>query len=320
MRAFAFVLLIFSRAVIGADADVDPYREWLAFKEDAVRMASGPTGMYAIQDMSVLAPGDMVQLQGSKPAAARWTRVANANAFLTVRYESEKVVLEGEGVGSRDLLGEKERRFRLPNGLSVAVTPLERSSMKLWLYNPALPAQRRFQSLAYFAYDERGVVAAKFTPNPTPSGITHVDSRNHSGLMYWIGDVEFTFAGRAQRMRAFNKQKEWAKIDHLLLLVRDRTSGKTTYGGGRVLEVQFAAGAPPQSLTLNFNTLYSFLCAHSDFYNCPIALTDRIDAELTFGEKHPPVLGSDGERESVQSRNAPIAEQRGQIYLRDSEG
>ncbi len=33
---------------------------------------------------------------------------------------------------------------------------------------------------------------------------------------------------------------------------------------------------------------YSFLCAHSEFYNCPLVLTNRVDADLTYGEKFPP--------------------------------
>jgi hypothetical protein len=37
--------------------------------------------------------------------------------------------------------------------------------------------------------------------------------------------------------------------------------------------------------------LYAFLCAHSDFYNCPLNLTDKVDAELAFGEKYPPLVG-----------------------------
>jgi hypothetical protein len=38
------------------------------------------------------------------------------------------------------------------------------------------------------------------------------------------------------------------------------------------------------------NTAYSFLCAHSEYYNCPLVLTNVIDTELNYGEKYPPLV------------------------------
>jgi uncharacterized protein (DUF1684 family) len=73
-----------------------------------------------------------------------------------------------------------------------------------------------------------------------------------------------------------------------MLFVRDGTSGVTTYEGGRVVDVSIPAGATPQPVTVNFNIAYSFLCAHSEYFNCPLVLTDRIAADLNYGEKYPP--------------------------------
>jgi uncharacterized protein (DUF1684 family) len=91
---------------------------------------------------------------------------------------------------------------------------------------------------------------------------------------------------------AFSYKNEWSDIDAVMLLVKDRTSGKTTYGGGRVVEVAFPKGTPPETMNVNFNMAYSFLCAHSEFYNCPLVLAGRIDAELDYGEKYPPLRSS----------------------------
>src|SRR6185436_11945599 len=73
----------------------------------------------------------------------------------------------------------------------------------------------------------------------------------------------------------------------------DRTSGKTTYGGGRVVDIAIAKGSPPQEITFDLNTAYSFLCAHSDAFNCPLVLTNNVDVALKYGEKYPPVFSGD---------------------------
>jgi hypothetical protein len=54
------------------------------------------------------------------------------------------------------------------------------------------------------------------------------------------------------------------------------------------LHVQ-VAGKPPQTVTLNLNMAYSFLCAHSNFYNYPLVLTNYVDVPLEYGEKYPPL-------------------------------
>ena len=75
-------------------------------------------------------------------------------------------------------------------------------------------------------------------------------------------------------------------------MLRDRTSGKTTYSGGRVVDIHIPKGTPPQTITFDLNTAYSFLCAHSEYFNCPLVLVNRVDEELRFGEKYPPARGS----------------------------
>jgi uncharacterized protein len=280
-------------ATVSDPANDDPYRQWLAFKDNFAQVAGGPAGMYSIQDMIVLAPGETAYLPPAKRRAdAHWSKDGKrAPGAFSVEYADNHATLRGPGLQPRDLLQQADQQFTLPSGQIVRISNYEGDLRKLWLHDPTLPARRKFQSLAYFPYDPTGVVKGTFIRKPNPVGVNHLDSRNHSGLMYWVGDVELTIGGKKQRLRAFNYQQDWAQTGHLLLFLRDRTSGKTSYGGGRVLEVHFPPGAPRKQLTLNLNMLYAFLCAHSDFFNCPLNLTDKVDVALTYGEKYPPVLG-----------------------------
>jgi uncharacterized protein len=250
------------------------HEEYLTFKKELELQAGGPTGMYAIQDMIELDPGETSSLPGTD---------------ATVEYKDGKATIFGPGMERTDLLKQKDRQMPLPNGLTVRVSFLAEKALKVWLYNPKLTAKRNYKGLSFFPFDEKGVVTGVFRPNANPVAVNYLDSRDYASTMYVVGTLEVTIEGKKQDLKAFSYKKTWDEIDYLLLLLKDKTSGKTTYGGGRVVEVRVPKGAPPRTVTVNLNTAYSFLCAHSEYYNCPLVLANQVDAALTFGEKYPPL-------------------------------
>ncbi|QQP99421.1 DUF1684 domain-containing protein [Lysobacter enzymogenes] len=267
-------------------AQADPRKDYDEFRAGLTRQASGATGMYAIQDVRVIAAGAGAHLPAGAPAAAlRWADGAGGAKDVRLRFRDGAAMLEGPGLKPVDLLKAPDQTQALAGGLSVRATVYD-DALKAWLYNPARVGQT-FKGLSFFPYDPKGVVQARFARRPAKA-VSHLDSRNHTGTMYWIGDVAVPLQGKTYTLRAFNKSGDWSGIDHLLLFFTDKTSKKTSYGGGRVLEAHFPAGQPPQTLNLNLNTLYSFLCAHSDYYNCPVNLTTYVPVALEFGEKYPP--------------------------------
>lgn len=289
MRRLLYVLL-FASAAAWAAAEPSPRDQWLAFQADMKTLAAGPTGMYATQDMQEINPGDVVHLAtAGHLESARWKKGSAADALLNVKYEGGAVNVAGPGVQPQDLQKAKERTVSLPNGLIVRVSTLHDQTLKMWLYNPKLPATRGFKGLAFFPYDERGEVKGTFRPKAKPEAVTYIDSRSQNGTMYDVGTLTVQIAGKPYELRTMSYKKNWQEIETLLVLLKDRTSGKTTYGGGRVVDVSIPAGQPPQTLTLNLNMAYSFLCAHSNFYNCPLVLTTYVDTPLEYGEKYPPL-------------------------------
>ena len=162
-------------------------------------------------------------------------------------------------------------------------------SLKVWLYNADLVEQRKFRGLDYYPYDAKAVVTATFKRNEKPEPVNYLDSREHTGLMYVIGTATMTVDGKPLVIKAYTYKSDWKDMEYLLLLFRDGTSGKGTYGGGRVVDVWFTKGEPPEKITVNFNMAYAFLCAHSSFYNCPLTLAAKLEASLPYGEKYPPL-------------------------------
>lgn len=294
-RLLSFGILFCCLPCLAADSPA--YQQWLTFKKEFAEYAAGQTGMYAIQDMIEVDPGEIAYLSGAKnPDELHWSKdvlanaagIVKANPAASVEFKDKKATLRGAGIRSVDLLQQKEPLQLLPNGLTVRVSRLG-DALKVWLYNPKLPAQRKFKGLAYFPFDQRGVIEGTFSRNDNPTPVSYVDSREHAGTMYVMGTLAVQIDGRKYDLKAHSYNKAWSEIDALLFLLKDRTSGKTTYAGGRVVEVHFPKGAPPATIQLNLNTAYSFLCAHSDYFNCPLVLTNRVDTELRYGEKYPPL-------------------------------
>jgi len=290
MRRVGYAVLIFF-ALPGFAVEPAGYQEWLQFKQELAELAGGPTGMYAIQDMMELNAGEMAYLPANKTSNLRWSKTPLSAPLIAVEYLDQHALASGPGRQPSDLLALKGKTLPLGNGLAVKGTLLRDKTLKLWLYDAKLPAQRKFVSLDYFPYDPKGRITAAFRRNEKPVAVSYLDSREQAGTMYEVGVLDAVIDGKQQPLKTFSYRNDWNDIDALLLLLRDRTSGKTTYGGGRVVEISIPKGAPPATMTFDLNMAYSFLCAHSDSYNCPLVLANRIDADLTYGEKYPPKLG-----------------------------
>ena len=74
----------------------------------------------------------------------------------------------------------------------------------------------------------------------------------------------------------------------LSLMFADETSGDTTYGGGRYLNIDFKNA---RRIALDFNLAYNPYCAYNDIYSCPIVprenyLKTRIEAGVKAFGKH----------------------------------
>jgi uncharacterized protein len=288
MERFFYALLAFVALPCYA-TDPAGYQEWVEFKQAFAAEAGGPTGIYAIQDMMELSPGETAHLPAGKTEKLRWSKVPQSAAVVSVNYSDRHAMISGPGIRATDLLKSPGTALPLGNGLAVKATPLREKAVKIWLYNEKLPAQRNFKGLDYFPYDPRGRVTGTFRRNDQPVAVSYLDSREQAGTMYEVGVLEAQIDGKKHQLKTFSYKNNWNEIEFLLLLLRDRTSGKKTYGGGRVVDISIPKGTPPATITIDLNKAYSFLCAHSDFFNCPLMLTNRLDAELEFGEKYPPL-------------------------------
>jgi uncharacterized protein len=143
-----------------------------------------------------------------------------------------------------------------------------------------------FKGLRYFDISPKYRVKATFerTPNekkfkmPTSSGVTKVY------LKYGI--LRFILSGSEQVLGVYQSealsQTEKYK-NYLLIPFTDATNGKSTYGGGRYIDLEIPASS---EVTLDFNLAYNPSCAYSSGFDCPIPPREnRLKTEIKAGER-----------------------------------
>lgn len=98
-----------------------------------------------------------------------------------------------------------------------------------------------------------------------------------------VAEIHFKFNNISYSLSAF--QNEQLRMNRKLFVpFTDLTNGKTSYSGGRYLDVVYA----PQSniCEVDFNYAYAPACAHAHSFSCPIVPdVNRMNIEIPAGEK-----------------------------------
>ena len=145
----------------------------------------------------------------------------------------------------------------------------------------------KFQGLDYFDFNPSFQVNASFEKNKGKK-FEMVTSTDRRPIYRRFGYVEFKINDTLCKLEvyqnmALKKNKEYK--DYLFIPLRDQTSGKSSYGGGRYLDIRIPDG---NSVILDFNLLYNPYCAYSYRYSCPIPpKTNTLKIGLIAGEKTP---------------------------------
>ena len=128
-----------------------------------------------------------------------------------------------------------------------------------------------FQGIHFFPINEKYVVTAKFkrTKNEKPFAMKTSGTKTPTYVKY--GEITFKIDGKKLKLDVFQNLdlvKNNPKYkNHLFLPFTDLTSGVSSYGGGRYIDLQIPK---KNKFLLDFNTAYNPYCAYTVGYNCPI--------------------------------------------------
>jgi len=152
--------------------------------------------------------------------------------------------------------------------------------------DPKVSAAKDFWGIEAYDYDPAWRVPAVFTPaaaldveqETVEQGVRETTTR--------IGTLRVELEGRAFDLVVIGKES--ATGIHPVVHLRDATSGKTTYGAGRVVEAEWADEARTRIDWIDFNYLIPLPCAFTNFVTCPIPPRENVlDIAIPVGEKKP---------------------------------
>ncbi len=139
------------------------------------------------------------------------------------------------------------------------------------------PAREHFQGLSWYPIDPAWRIQAKFIPWTTPHKIVFHNTIGQEEGEPSPGYVTFQKNGHEFRL------EPTLEDGVLFFVLRDGTSGKTTYGAARFL---YAEAAQNGVVSLDFNKAENPPCAFTAYATCPLPPPqNRLALAITAGEK-----------------------------------
>lgn len=138
----------------------------------------------------------------------------------------------------------------------------------------------KFTHLSYFEPDEKFKVLASISKPNKKISIVLIDTKGGKREMTVDAILEFTLEGKNYKLNGYGSSDDPGSI---FIPFKDLTNNKTTYGGGRYLELSFKNQT---SIILDFNLSYNPYCHYNHSYSCPIVPEENsLHCEINAGEK-----------------------------------
>ncbi len=147
-------------------------------------------------------------------------------------------------------------------------------------------ARKHFKGISYYPVDIAYKVQASFTPVKDTNSVVMPTSAKKTKTYRKYGALHFTLEGKSLRLFVYQNLKLLENPvykNHLFIPFRDLTSGETSYGGGRYIDMELPLA---DTVILDFNYAYNPYCAYTDGYNCPIPPPENfLEAKIEAGPK-----------------------------------
>lgn len=139
--------------------------------------------------------------------------------------------------------------------------------------------KQNFEGLRYYPVDVLYRVPAVLVADSVRDTLTLMTTVGENLPLVRMGGLEFELQGMKHRLTAY-KYLEREREGELFVPFRDLTSGVSTYGGGRYLDVPYT-----DDIQIDFNTAYNPYCVYNIEYSCPLPPAEnKLLVEVRAGE------------------------------------
>lgn len=284
-----FSILLTANAATSKENPSSPESEWMQWRQERLeRLNKSERPFIAVTASVYMNEGQTAYLTNEK-----WMRVkptgkalSKTRGELVFDGKSAKATFNGK---TRDLL--KDNNWKISESELLWGNKLQDGGLRVLLFNKKSKDFKKFKDFEYFKFNPQAIVQGTFTLLKAPQKTPYKTYQDRDGVAYKIGSVQFEWKKVPVTLTAYNWQDPQEDKKYAILAFRDQTGGKESYAGGRELEVSLTPQLAKEggSIELDFNKTINFLCAHNSNWNCPLALTEKVDVAIAAGEKKSPL-------------------------------
>lgn len=138
-----------------------------------------------------------------------------------------------------------------------------------------------FKGLQYFDVDTNYKIEAKIEMLPRVK-VVFKTTTDRTPEYYTFCRLHFKVSDSAVALTAYTADS--VNVKQLFVPFRDRTSNKSTYGGGRYLDISYLS--EKETMILDFNKAYNPYCHYNHNYSCPLVpFENSLTVAIFAGEK-----------------------------------
>jgi uncharacterized protein (DUF1684 family) len=147
---------------------------------------------------------------------------------------------------------------------------------------------KTFKALDFFPIDKNYKVEAEFELTPDTPIFEMPTTTERLPLYRKYGIAKFTLNGKRLELSLYQSQNLMTSLEfenYLFLPFNDTSNGKTTYGGGRFIDLEIPEKGS-KTIIIDFNKAYNPYCAYNHKYSCPIPPAENnLPIEILVGVK-----------------------------------
>lgn len=153
---------------------------------------------------------------------------------------------------------------------------------------------KTFKSLDFFDINKKYKIEAEFELTPNSDIFEMQTNTERLPLYKKYGIATFTINDEKIALNIYQSldlTTTFNNDNYLFLPFNDATNGKTTYGGGRFIDLEIPEN-DSKTIIIDFNKAYNPLCTYNPKFSCPIPPKENsIPIEIpagvkAFGKKH----------------------------------
>jgi uncharacterized protein (DUF1684 family) len=256
---------------------------------------SAPDGWLTVVGLEWLKPGDnsigtapdnTIRLRGSGSAHIGIIHVGQSGLELKAPPEGFPAELHVNGRPAREqsIIVDNRTPTKLTAGTLTLFVIRRGDGNALRIKDSLAPARLSFKGIQWYPPDQSYRIEAEWVPfsEPKPAHLETVIGTTENGFV--TGVAKFTLGGQQVEIQSVVQSLD---AKNLLFVIRDATSGKTTYAASRFLHT----GLPdhgllkPGKILLDFNRLENPPCAFTPYATCPLPPeSNRLKVSILAGE------------------------------------